>query len=91
MCRGFQEVNVAFGGTPASEGARDRWSHDHREDSTQPLDLQYGPAHALQLTPGGMLAGIAGSSSVMVNSLHGQGIRRLGRDLVVEAHCAAMA
>lgn len=84
VCRGFQEVNVAFGGTLLQKVHETVGHHDHREDTSQPLDVQYGPAHALTLTPGGMLAKIAGSSSVMVNSLHGQGIRKLGRDLLVE-------
>lgn len=84
VCRGFQEVNVAFGGTLLQKVHETVGHHDHREDTSQPLDVQYGPAHALQLTPGGMLARIAGISSVMVNSLHGQGIRSLGRDLLVE-------
>ena len=84
VCRGFQEVNVAFGGTLLQKVHETVGHHDHREDTTQPLDVQYGPAHALALTPGGMLAKIAGSSSVMVNSLHGQGVRKLGRDLLIE-------
>lgn len=84
VCRGFQEVNVAFGGTLLQKVHETVGHHDHREDLSQPLDVQYGPAHALQLTPGGWLAGIAGSGTVMVNSLHGQGIRKLGRDLLVE-------
>lgn len=84
VCRGFQEVNVAFGGTLLQKVHETVGHHDHREDTTQPLDVQYGPAHALALTPGGMLAKIAGSSSVMVNSLHGQGVRKLGRALLIE-------
>lgn len=84
VCRGFQEVNVAFGGTLLQKVHETVGHHDHREDTTQPLDVQYGPAHALALTPGGMLAKIAGSGSVMVNSLHGQGVRTLGRDLLIE-------
>jgi len=84
VCRGFQEVNVAFGGTLLQKVHETVGHHDHREDTTQPLDIQYGPAHALKLTEGGVLAGIAGNNSVMVNSLHGQGIRQLGRNLIVE-------
>mgnify|MGYP000225485251 CR=1 FL=1 len=86
VCRGFQEINVAFGGTLLQKVHETVGHHDHREDNTQPLDVQYGPAHALKLTPEGWLAEIAGNDSVMVNSLHGQGIRRLGRDLIVEAN-----
>lgn len=85
VCRGFQEVNVAFGGSLLQKVHETAPHHDHREDTTLPLDIQYGPAHGLTLTPGGWLAGIAGTTEVMVNSLHGQGIRRLGRDLLIEA------
>mgnify|MGYP001241904067 CR=1 FL=1 len=84
VCRGFQEVNVAFGGSLLQKIHETPGFQDHREDLSQPLDIQYGAAHALQLTPGGVLAQIAQKDTVMVNSLHGQGIRRLGRDLLVE-------
>lgn len=85
VCRGFQEINVAYGGTLLQQVHETVGHHDHREDLSAPLDVQYGPAHALQLTSGGLLAKIAGTDTVMVNSLHGQGIRRLGRNLLVEA------
>lgn len=85
LCRGFQEVNVAFGGSLWQKVHEVPGFMDHREDSTQTLDLQYGAAHELSLTPGGLLAGIAGSEKVRVNSLHGQGIRRLGAGLTIEA------
>jgi putative glutamine amidotransferase len=85
MCRGFQEMNVSFGGT--------LWQHVeevpghlvHHEDATQPLDVQYAPAHAVTLAEGGLLHSIAGTSRLMVNSLHHQGVRTLGRNLVEEA------
>lgn len=85
VCRGFQEVNVAFGGTLLQKVQETPGFDDHREDTTQPLDVQYAPSHAVRLAPGGILATIAGSDTAKVNSLHGQGIRTLGRDLVVEA------
>jgi putative glutamine amidotransferase len=85
VCRGLQEVNVAFGGTLLQKVHETIGHHDHREDKTQPLDVQYAPAHAVALTPGGVLRELAGVDSVMVNSLHGQGIARLGEGLAVEA------
>jgi putative glutamine amidotransferase len=85
VCRGFQEVNVALGGTLLQRVHETDGFDDHREDSNDPLDVQYGPAHEITLTPAGWLAEIAGSERAMVNSLHGQGIRALGRDLIVEA------
>lgn len=85
VCRGLQEVNVAFGGTLLQKIHATPGFSEHREDSAQPLDVQYAPAHPITLTEGGWLAQIAGSTRVEVNSLHGQGIDRLGRDLLVEA------
>ena len=58
---------------------------DHRDDTTQPLEVQYGPAHEVTLEPGGLLLSLVGTERIRVNSLHWQGIERLGRDLAVEA------
>lgn len=85
ICRGFQEVNVAFGGSLYQKVHEQSGLMDHREDKDAPLDVQYGPAHAITLAGGGVLAAVAGSGSAVVNSLHGQGVRRLGDGLVVEA------
>ena len=85
VCRGFQEMNVAFGGT-LWQKLQDVPGHlDHREDKDDPLDVQYGPAHEIELVDGGLLQGLNGASRVAVNSLHSQGVQRLGRGLVVEA------
>ncbi|UOV06033.1 gamma-glutamyl-gamma-aminobutyrate hydrolase family protein [Pseudoxanthomonas sp. F37] len=85
ICRGFQEVNVAFGGTLHQKVHEQPGFMDHRENRDDPLDVQYGPAHDIALVPGGLLAGLAGDTRATVNSLHGQGVRRLGEGLVVEA------
>ena len=85
ICRGFQEVNVAFGGTLYQRVHEQPGFMDHRENKDDPLDVQYGPAHDIALVPGGVLAGLAGDTRATVNSLHGQGVRRLGEGLVVEA------
>ena len=85
ICRGFQEMNVAFGGTLHQRLHEVSGYLDHREDETTPLDVQYGPAHEVLLEPGGTLRKIAGKDRLRVNSLHWQGIKTLGRDLVVEA------
>jgi putative glutamine amidotransferase len=84
VCRGLQEVNVALGGTLHQKVHEYPGHDDHRENGDDPLDVQYGPAHPIALTPGGLLAGIARTESEIVNSLHGQGIRTLGAGLVVE-------
>jgi putative glutamine amidotransferase len=85
ICRGFQEVNVAFGGTLHQKVQEQPGMLDHRENPEDPLDTQYAPVHAVALSPGGLLAGIAGTPSQRVNSLHGQGVARLGKGLEVEA------
>lgn len=85
VCRGLQEVNVAFGGTLHQKVHETPGFADHREDLEAELEVQYGPAHPVRLAPGGILAGIQGVETAMVNSLHGQGIRELGRGLRVEA------
>ena len=85
ICRGFQEVNVAFGGSLYQKVHEQPGFMDHRENKDDPLDVQYGPAHDVALVPGGLLATLVGDTQVTVNSLHGQGVRRLGEGLVVEA------
>ena len=85
ICRGFQEVNVAFGGSLHQRVHEVPGHLDHRDDESQPLDVQYGPAHDVVLAPGGLLRRLAETDRVRVNSLHSQGIERLGQGLAVEA------
>lgn len=85
ICRGFQEMNVAYGGTLCQRLHEVAGYRDHREDETAALEVQYGPAHDVTLEPGGLLRRIAGTDRLRVNSLHWQGIETLGRDLLVEA------
>jgi len=85
ICRGFQEMNVAFGGTLHQKLHEVPGKLDHRDDDSQPLEVQYGPAHEVALEPGGLLRSLAGEDRIRVNSLHSQGIDRLGAELAVEA------
>lgn len=85
ICRGLQEMNVALGGTLHQRVHDVPGMLDHREDKTQPLAVQYGPAHEVSLTPGGLLQGLCGQTRVRVNSVHGQGVDRLAPGLYVEA------
>ncbi|HET7202130.1 MAG TPA: gamma-glutamyl-gamma-aminobutyrate hydrolase family protein [Steroidobacteraceae bacterium] len=85
VCRGFQEMNVAFGGSLWQKVQEVPGLRDHREDKELPLETQYAPAHEVELVRGGMLHAWAGADRVMVNSLHSQGVQTLGRDLEVEA------
>jgi len=88
VCRGFQEFNVAYGGTLHQHVQEVPGRFDHREDKNAALDVQYAPAHDVELTRGGLLERIAGTRSVKVNSLHAQGVDRLADGLVVEAVAA---
>jgi putative glutamine amidotransferase len=85
ICRGFQEVNVAMGGTLTQRLHEVPGLLDHRDDAEQPLAVQYAPAHDVSLAPGGLLSQLAGATHVRVNSLHSQGVERLAPDLIVEA------
>jgi putative glutamine amidotransferase len=85
ICRGAQETNVALGGS-LHQAVHDIEGHmDHRDDDDDPVEVQYGPAHPVDATPGGVLAGIVGSTRFEVNSRHGQAVKRLADGLVVEA------
>ena len=85
ICRGFQEMNVAYCGTLHQRLHEIDGLLDHREDEETPLEVQYGPAHEVLLEPGGSLRKIAGQDRLQVNSLHWQGVDQLGKDLEVEA------
>lgn len=86
ICRGFQEMNVALGGSLYQAVHVIPGMRDHREDRQASVDVQYGPAHPLRVIPGGELArALGGAADVVVNSVHGQGVDRLGAGLVVEA------
>jgi len=85
ICRGFQGMYVAFGGTLHQKLHEVPGNLDHRDDESLPLEVQYGPAHDVTLEPGGLLRSLASADSIRVNSLHNQGINRLGSALDVEA------
>jgi putative glutamine amidotransferase len=85
ICRGFQELNVAFGGSLHQELHTVPGVGKHREDRGEPVEIQYAPAHEVRFTAGGLLVRITGRDSAQVNSLHGQGIDQLGAGLVVDA------
>lgn len=85
ICRGLQEMNVAFGGTLWQRLHEVEGYAVHKEDPQAPLDEQYGPAHEVTLTAGGVLQRLAGTDRLTVNSLHSQGVQRLGDGLEVEA------
>ncbi len=86
ICRGFQEMNVALGGTLHQRVHEVEGYTDHRApDINKGYDIYYGLSHDVNLTPGGMLEAIAGSPSITVNSLHSQGVDQLAPGLGIEA------
>jgi putative glutamine amidotransferase len=85
ICRGFQEINVALGGSLSQKLQEIPGNIDHREDKTLPMEAQYEPAHEIELVEGGLLHRIAGGRRIKVNSLHSQGVLRLAPRLVAEA------
>jgi len=85
ICRGFQELNVALGGTLYQHIQEVPGRHDHREDPNAPLGVQYGPAHEVTVEPGGLLAQIVRERTFQVNSLHSQGVDKLAPSLRAEA------
>ncbi len=85
ICRGFQEMNVAFGGTLDTAVHRKPGRLDHREDPGENLTDRYRYKHRVAIVPGGILSGLTEERAVQVNSLHMQGVDRLGAKLFVEA------
>jgi putative glutamine amidotransferase len=85
ICRGIQELNVALGGSLHQHVEELPGRMDHRSQRGRPLDERYAPRHEVALSKGGYLAQRLGCTSIMVNSLHGQGIDRLAPSLTVEA------
>lgn len=85
ICRGFQEANVALGGSLHQAVHEQEGLLDHRSDDDDPLDVQYGPIHPVDVVPGGLLERLVGVPRFDVNSLHGQGIKRLAPGLRIEA------
>jgi len=85
ICRGFQETNVALGGALHQAVQEQTGLMDHRSKDDAPVDVQYGFAHPVHVEPGGVLETLVGPADFQVNSIHGQGIKRLADGLRVEA------
>jgi putative glutamine amidotransferase len=90
ICRGFQEMNVAFGGSLHPEIRELPGRLNHRMPRLANGEIHpdqavvYGERHEVRLTPGGVFATLLGRESIRVNSLHGQGILEPAKRVVVE-------
>jgi len=86
LCRGFQEINVALGGTLYPE-IRDLPGRDnHRMPPDGTLEEQYALRHTVTFAEGGIFHRLLGAREVMTNTLHGQGIKTAGPRVVIEGH-----
>lgn len=85
ICRGFQELNVALGGTLHQRVHELTGYLDHREPADAPLEVQYGLRHPVRIEEGGLFERLGLAQQFEVNSLHSQGIDRLAAGLRVEA------
>ncbi|HXG78927.1 MAG TPA: gamma-glutamyl-gamma-aminobutyrate hydrolase family protein [Methyloceanibacter sp.] len=85
ICRGFQEIAVAYGATLRRDlGEADR-EQIHHTPPGLPLEEVFSLKHPVTLTPGGILERLLGAPSIVVVSAHFQGIAELGTELAVEA------
>ena len=84
ICRGFQEVNVALGGTlhPEIRDLPGRMNHRMPADGT--LEEKFAPRHPVRFAEGGVFQRLFGAPEVMTNSLHGQGIKTSGQRIVID-------
>ena len=85
ICRGFQETNVALGGSLHQAVQDVPGQHDHRAAKDASAAVTYGLAHSVNVVPGGVLESVLGKAPFEVNSVHGQGVNRLAAGLRVEA------
>jgi putative glutamine amidotransferase len=88
ICRGFQEANVALGGSLHQAVQEVPGQRDHRGAGAMQgtsAEQTYDFAHSVNVVPGGVLEQVLGKSPFEVNSVHGQGVNRLAAGLRVEA------
>jgi len=86
ICRGFQEVNVAMGGTLHPEIREIPGRSNHRMPPDGTLEEQFALRHTVRLSEGGRFHEVLGRTEVLTNTLHGQGIMRAGNRIVIEGH-----
>ncbi|KQZ93934.1 glutamine amidotransferase [Mesorhizobium sp. Root157] len=85
ICRGIQEMNVALGGTLATEIQEREGVLDHRAPASDNQDERFAIRQKLSIKPGSCLASVFGAGDISVNSVHRQAVDRLGPKLQIEA------
>jgi putative glutamine amidotransferase len=88
ICRGLQEINVAFGGTLARNVDAGTSGIAHHGADDVNLDAMFANTHDVTLVAGGLLANALDTLKLNVTSVHYEGIDRLGEGLRVEARGA---
>ncbi|WP_136682839.1 gamma-glutamyl-gamma-aminobutyrate hydrolase family protein [Falsirhodobacter xinxiangensis] len=86
ICRGFQEVNVAMGGTlyPEIRELPGRMNHRMPPDGTQ--EEKFALRHKVRFNKDGPFHRVLGADEVMTNTLHGQGIKTAGARVRIDGH-----
>jgi len=85
ICRGFQELNVALGGTLVPEVHKVPGRVDHRSVESDDQNERFAIHQDVVITTGGCLGRIVGDGVIKVNSLHRQAVGTLADSLIVEA------
>ena len=85
ICRGFQEVNVAMGGTLYPE-IRDLPGRDNPRMPDGTIEEKFALRHEVTFAEGGVFHQVMGAQKVMTNTLHGQGIKTAGPRLTIDGH-----
>ena len=88
ICRGFQEVNVALGGTlyPEIRDLPGRMNHRMPPDGS--LEEKFALRHVVEMSDGGKFHHLFGAREVMTNTLHGQGIKTPGARIVIDGYAS---
>lgn len=85
ICRGYQELNVALGGTLHTEIHTFEGRMDHRAPEAPTNDQRYAIRHKVHVVPQGCIGRVVEAEEIEVNSLHRQGLGTLAPRLVIEA------
>ncbi|MFD0980758.1 gamma-glutamyl-gamma-aminobutyrate hydrolase family protein [Tropicimonas aquimaris] len=88
ICRGFQEVNVAMGGSlyPEIRELPGRMNHRMPPDGT--IEEKFALRHKVTFSEGGPFHRLFGNREVMTNTLHGQGVKVPGKRIVIDGTAA---
>lgn len=88
VCRGFQEVNVAMGGSLYPEIRELPGRMNHRMPPEGTIEEKFALRHMVSFSDGGPFADLFGANEVMTNTLHGQGIKKPGKRVVIDGYAS---